>query len=430
MGARTVLLVGGGGREHALGWRLRQGASCGRLLCAPGNPGLAALPGVTCLPVSATDLDGIREIVRREEVELLVVGPEAPLQAGLADAVAAERGERTAIFGPSAAAAEIETSKVFAKGFMARHRIATAAFSVVRDGAEAEAFLAAQAAAGRRRFVVKADGLHAGKGVTVCGEIDEALAAARAAVAGGEAAVIEERLVGREASCLALCDGEEVLPLWPCEDHKTIFDGDRGPMTGGMGVVCPTPVMDEALLQRVRDEVLRPAARGLAAEGRPFRGVLYAGIMLTAEGPRVLEYNVRFGDPECAVLLARLDGDVVPWILGGARGALDPGDVRLRDVASLGVVVAAEGYPEAPRRGVAIGGLEVAAQVPHVQIFHAGTARAGDAWVTAGGRVVLVVATAHTFGEARARAYEAVDAVELPGARVRRDIGWRAARGS
>ncbi|MCS6913155.1 MAG: phosphoribosylamine--glycine ligase [Myxococcales bacterium] len=427
-----ILVVGGGGREHALCWRLRQSPGCGELLCAPGNAGIAALPGVRCLPVSAVDLAGLCAVVRHEEVDLVVVGPEAPLHAGLADALLAERNGRTAVFGCSAAAAEIEASKVFAKAFMLRHGIPTAAYTVARDAAAARAFLREQAAAGRHRFVVKADGLRAGKGVTVCDDIPEAVRAAETLLSEGSAIVIEERLVGREASCFALCDGEEVVPLPPCEDHKTLGEGDTGPMTGGMGALCPTPVVDDDLMVRVRDEILQPAARGLVAEGRPFRGLLYAGLMCTAAGPMVLEFNCRFGDPEAQPLLLLWDegvGDALAALEAVARGQLRQLP-PLRPVrgAAVCVVMAAAGYPGRVRSGDLIEGIaEAEAVAPgQVVVFHAGTVLDPSGGLrTAGGRVLGVTARAADLPAARALAYRAAAKVRFAGAQLRRDIGHR-----
>ena len=421
-----VLVVGSGAREHALCARIAASPLVREVLCAPGNAGIAdAFP---VRPVAADDLAGLVALCLRERVDLVVPGPEAPLVAGLADRLAAAG---VPCFGPVAAAARLEGSKGFSKDFMARHGIPTAAYARFDDLARATAY----ARSVGHRVVVKADGLAAGKGVTVCDDVDQAVAALTRALrdgAFGEAGasvVVEERLEGQEVSLHVACDGERYAVLGAAQDHKRLGDGDTGPNTGGMGAYSPVPAWTPALEARALREVVEPTLRGIAEEGAPFRGVLFVGLMLTPDGgARVLEYNVRFGDPECAVLLARLDGDVVPWLLGCARGALDVGDVRHRDVAAVGVVVAAEGYPDAPRRGVTIGGLDRAARTASVQVLHAGTGRDGTRWVTAGGRVLLLVATARTFDEARARAYEAVDAVELPGAQVRRDIGWRAAR--
>jgi phosphoribosylamine--glycine ligase len=425
MNRLNILLIGSGGREHALAWRLRQSPLCGRLSCAPGNPGIAALPDVSCLPVPATDLARLCEVTRREGIDLVIVGPEAPLVAGLADAIAAETG--AAVFGPSARAAEIEASKIFSKAFMQRHGIPTAAYAVVSSVDEAAAFLAAQEAAGLPSWVVKADGLCAGKGVTVCDDPRQALAAATALLTAGRGAqvVIEERLRGREASCMALCDGEHVLPLPACEDHKAIGDGDTGPMTGGMGAICPTPVVDQALQEQVLAQVLRPAARGLCAEGRPFHGLLYAGIMRTAQGPRVLEFNCRFGDPETQPLMMLLEEDPLPLLWAVARRELHRHAPRRLPLAGAAVcvVMAAAGYPGTPAIGDPITGITEAEALHKVAVFHAGTA--ADPLRTAGGRVLGVTALGETLPLARALAYRAVEQIHFKGAQVRRDIGAR-----
>jgi phosphoribosylamine--glycine ligase len=420
-----VLVVGSGAREHALCARIAASPLVDEVLCAPGNAGLARDASVR--PVAVDDLDGLRDLCRRERVDLVVPGPEAPLVAGLADLLAASG---IACFGPSARAARLEGSKAFAKGFMLRHGVPTAAHACFDDFSLAEAHVRKA----RHPLVVKADGLAAGKGVVVCDDVGEALDAVSRALRerafgdAGQRVVIEERLEGPEVSLHVACDGEHYVVLGVAQDHKRLCDGDLGPNTGGMGAYSPVPMWTPALEARVCREVIEPTLRGIAHEGSPFRGVLFVGLMLTNEGPRVLEYNVRFGDPECAVLLERLEGDVVPWLLGCARGTLVPNMVRPRDVSAIGVVVAAEGYPEAPRRGVPLAGLERAAEVPGVRVLHAGTTKIGDTWVTSGGRVLLITATAPDFEEARRRAYQAVDAITLPGARVRRDIGWRALR--
>lgn len=415
---RKILVVGGGGREHALCWRLRQSRACGEILCAPGNPGIAALAGVRCVPVSAMDIARLRELARREAVDLVVVGPEAPLSAGLVDGLRADR-PRALLFGPSAAAAEIESSKVFAKGFMTRHRIATAAYGVARSVAESEAFLLSQPG---ERWVIKADGLCAGKGVTVCADRAEARAAAQAALAvPGGRVVIEERLVGREASVMALVSGESVAVLPPCEDHKTIGEGDVGLMTGGMGAVCPTGVVDEAALQAIERDVLLPAAAGLRAEGRPFCGLLYAGVMLTADGPRVLEFNCRFGDPETQALLMMLEADVLPLLEATAAGKPLPPRVPAGPGAAVCVVLAAAGYPGTPRTGDAI---RIGA-VGDAVVFHAGTALGPTGLVSAGGRVLGVGTRGDSVEAARAGAYRALGEIHLAGGAYRRDIGAR-----
>jgi phosphoribosylamine--glycine ligase len=420
-----VLVVGSGAREHALCARIAASPLVRAVLCAPGNAGIADAFAVR--PIAADDLDGLVALCLAERVDLVVPGPEAPLVAGLADRLL---DANIPCFGPVAAAARLEGSKGFSKDFMARHQIPTAAYARFDELARAEDYVRAVG----HRVVVKADGLAAGKGVTVCDDVDQALDALTRTLRdgafgdAGRSVVVEERLEGPEVSLHVICDGERYAVLGVAQDHKRLGDGDTGPNTGGMGAYSPVPAWTPALEARAIREVVEPTLRGIAREGSPFRGVLFVGLMLTPDGPRVLEYNVRFGDPECAVLLARIDGDIVPWLLGCAKGALDASTVRHRDVAAVGVVIAAEGYPDAPRRGAPVSGLDRAAQTPGVQVLHAGTRRDGTRWVTAGGRVLLLVAAAPTFREARASAYAAVDAVELPGAQVRRDIGWRAAR--
>jgi len=420
-----VLVVGGGGREHALAWALARSPSVREVVCAPGNAGIAEV--ARCVPVKADEVTQIAELAQAEGVDLVVVGPEAPLVAGLADLLR-DRGH--AVFGCSRAAAEIEGSKVFAKELMARHKVPTAAFGAFSQAPEAELFIDELMRAGGERVVIKADGLAAGKGVVIARGADEAKVEARKMLAGGTVGdagrrvVIEEFLVGREASLMALCDGERVTPLQPAEDHKTVYDGDKGPMTGGMGVVSPTPVMSDLDVARAVREVLEPTARGLVAEGRPFRGLLYAGLMLTPRGPRALEFNCRFGDPETQALLARLDDDFGAILHAIATGR--PVErVRFSPRAAVCVVMAAAGYPGSYATGTPIEGLDAAARIEGVTVFHAGTRREGDLVVTAGGRVLGVTATGDGVDEARARAYRAVETIRFAGAHFRRDIGRR-----
>jgi phosphoribosylamine---glycine ligase len=419
-----VLVVGSGGREHALAWGLARSPSVREVVCAPGNAGIAAV--ARCVPVRADECGRVADLADAEQADLVVVGPEAPLVAGLADLLAA-RGR--AVFGCSRAAAEIEGSKAYAKAFMARHAVPTAAFGVFSEPPEAELFIAAQFERGAARLVIKADGLAAGKGVVIADSNDAAVAAARAMLTehtlgdAGHRVVIEEFLVGREASLLALVDGERVTPLAPAEDHKTIGDGDVGPMTGGMGTVSPTPVLDDVTCARAVREVLEPTARGLVAEGRPFRGLLFAGLMLTAAGPRVLEFNCRFGDPETQVIVPRLDEDLGELLLACATGRL-PARVRWRPDAAVCVVLASAGYPASSSSGDEIRGLDAAAAAGAI-VFHAGTRADGDRVVTAGGRVLGVTALGETPADARARAYAAVERIEFRGAQFRRDIGAR-----
>lgn len=424
-----ILVVGSGGREHALAWRLA--ASGHTIVAAPGNPGMEAV--ASCRPVKVMDLDGQVKLAVEEGVELVVVGPEAPLCAGLADRL---RAAGVPTFGPGEAGARLEGSKAFSKALFARHGIRTAAFEVcatVEQADRAIDALAAQAVPAGSGVVVKADGLAAGKGVVVADDVAEAKSAARAMLDGrfgdaGARLVIEQRISGREVSVLALTDGERLEVLAPAEDHKTLLDGDRGPNTGGMGTVSPAWI-DDAALARVRAEVLEPTVRGLAAEGIDYRGVLYAGLMIDASGaPWLLEYNCRFGDPETQPVMARLRGDLGAVLHGAATGALAQGALAWDPRAAVCVVVAAAGYPEAPRTGDPIGGLDAAGDLADVVVFHAGTARQGGAIVSAGGRVLGVTALGDDVEAARARAYDAVDRIELAGKQLRRDIGARGKR--
>ncbi len=418
-----ILIVGGGGREHALAWTISASPLCSELYAAPGNAGIAE--EATCVPVAADDIDGLVAFAEEKRLDLVVVGPEAPLVAGLVD-----RLEAAGIpaFGPSAAAAELEGSKSFMKDLLARHGVPTADYARFADLAEAEAHV-------RRRgapIVVKADGLAAGKGVTVARTVEEALAAVRACLAerrfgpAGEAVVIEECLEGEEASFIALVDGENVVPLASSQDHKAVGEGDTGPNTGGMGAYSPAPVVDEAMAERVVDTILRPTVAALAEMGRPFKGVLYAGLMITADGPRVLEFNVRFGDPECQALLPRLKSDLLPALVAARDGELRQFDLRWYDEAALCVVLAAKGYPGSYRKGTEIRGLDEVRGLDDVIVFHAGTAREGDRLLATGGRVLGVTALGRDIAAARDLAYRAVDLIDWPEGFCRRDIGWRA----
>jgi len=417
--AMKILVVGSGGREHALVWRLA--ASGHTLVCAPGNPGIESL--ARCVPVTVDDHAGLVELAAAEAVELVVVGPEAPLVAGLADRL---RARGLATFGPGAAGAQLEGSKAFSKEFFARHRIPTAPFRVVDTVEDADRAIAELGA-----VVVKADGLAAGKGVVVAATADEAQRAARDMLeakrfgAAGARVVIEKHIVGREVSVLALTDGRHLTILPAAEDHKAIFDGDRGPNTGGMGTVSPAWVSD-AVIDAVKTEILEPTLAGLRADGIDYRGVLYAGVMVDDAGaPWLLEYNCRFGDPETQPIMARTIGDLGAVLLGAARGAMPVGSLAWDARVAVCVVVAAAGYPESPRTGDPIGGL---ATSDEAMIFHAGTARRGDAIVSAGGRVLGVTALGVTVDQSRDRAYAVVDKIELAGKQVRRDIGARGSR--
>jgi phosphoribosylamine---glycine ligase len=418
-----VLLIGGGGREHALAWALARSPRIERLIAAPGNPGIAAHAG--CVPIRDTDIDGLRSLAERERVDLTVVGPELPLACGLADRF---RGAGHAVFGPSAAAARLESSKAFAKDLMARHGIPTARFRVFTNAGAARDFCRELGAP----LVVKADGLAAGKGVLVCRtllEADRAVSVCLEARDFGDAGgrvVIEEFMEGEEASFFVLSDGTSALPLAAAQDHKTVFDDDQGPNTGGMGAYSPAPVLDEAMQQRVLTEIVRPTIAAMREEGAPYHGVLYAGLMITRDGPRVVEFNCRFGDPECQAILPRLDEDLLPLLLATATGGPLPPSVRWRPDASVCVVLASDGYPGRYDTGRPITGVEAAGRVPGATIFHAGTARRDSALVTAGGRVLAVQALGDNIAEAVAHAYEAADRIFFEGMHFRKDIGRRA----
>ncbi len=413
-----VLVVGSGGREHALAWGLRRSPSVKRVDCAPGNAGIARHARLQA--VASDDVAGIVSLARREGYDLVVVGPERPLSLGLADALS-QAGVR--VFGCSRAASEIEASKAFSKDLMQRHQIPTAEHGAFRDAGEATRF-AEHLLAEDGRVVLKADGLAAGKGVVICEDVATIREAAPQLLASTPSGVlvVEAFLMGREASCMALVAGTEVAMLPPCEDHKTIFDGDRGPMTGGMGAVCPTPVVDAALLARVEAEIVRPTARAMLDEGRAFFGLLYAGIMATRSGPKVLEFNARFGDPETQALVARVKGDLAESLAGIAEGrAIAP---AFWSTPSCAVVMAARGYPGTPERGAAIEGLE-AAEAEGAVVFHAGTRFVDGRFVVDGGRVLAVTATGADARAARERAYEAAAKVRFDGMQVRGDIGAR-----
>jgi phosphoribosylamine---glycine ligase len=418
-----VFLIGSGGREHALAWRIAESPLCERLVVAPGNPGIAALPKVTCVPIAPDAIGELCAAAVAERADLVVCGPEVALCAGLGDAM---RAAGLSFFGPSKGAAEIEGSKAFAKRLMAGAGVATAAFGVFDELDAAEAFIDAQ----RGKVVVKADGLAAGKGVVVAADEREAKAAARRMLAdrafgaAGARVVIEERLSGREVSMMALCDGTRLALLPSSEDHKTVRDGDQGPNTGGMGTYSPSPLVDEALAQQILETLFVPTVRALAAAGNSFRGLLYGGLMLTPDrGPMVIEWNCRFGDPETQSVLMRLDEDLLPWLAGAAAGAMPAGAPRVRPGVAACVVLAATRYPESPRLGDAITGLPE--PTDDLRVFHAGTRRDGDRLVTAGGRVLGVTAQGADLTAARARAYGAIEKIRFDGMHYRRDIGLR-----
>jgi phosphoribosylamine--glycine ligase len=419
-----VLVVGGGGREHALAWRCAASPSVAQVLVAPGNAGTAAEPKVRNVGVAAEDVAALRELASSERVDLTLVGPEAPLVAGVVDAFVAAGHP---CFGPHRAAARLEGSKAFAKEFMRRHGIPTAASRTFTR----ESFDAAWVRSQRPPLVVKASGLAAGKGVVIAATVEEALAAAQAMFAGqfGEAGselVIEEFLEGEEASFIVMVDGTHVLPLASSQDHKRLHDGDRGPNTGGMGAYSPAPVVTPALHARIMREIIEPTVRGLAADGTPYTGFLYAGLMIAPDGaPRVLEFNCRLGDPEAQPILMRLRSDLTVLCAAALDGRLDRVRAEWDPQAALAVVMAASGYPESVRRGDRIEGLERAARLPG-KIFHAATRLEGGRVLTNGGRVLSAAALGAGVGEAQRAAYALADTIHWGGVQLRRDIGYRA----
>ncbi|WP_340107670.1 phosphoribosylamine--glycine ligase [Pikeienuella sp. HZG-20] len=418
-----ILILGGGGREHALAWAIRRSPDCGRLIVAPGNAGIAQI--AECAPLAIEDPASVVAFARAERVDFVVIGPEAPLVAGVSDALR-EAGILT--FGPSRAAAMLEASKAFTKEICAAVGAPTAAYGRFTDLAAAKAYVREKGAP----IVVKADGLAAGKGVTVAATLDEAEAALDdlfkgAFGAAGAEVVIEELLTGEEASFFVLSDGAEALAFGTAQDHKRAFDGDSGPNTGGMGAYSPAPVMTPAVERRAMEEIIRPCLREMARRGAPFQGVLFAGLMIEDGAPKLVEFNVRFGDPEAQALMPRLGAGLLPALLAAARGGLGAAPAPdWRPESALAVVLAAKGYPGSYMKGEAIGGLADAAAVPMVEIFHAGTALEGDAMVSNGGRVLSVAALGEDLAAARARAYAAVARIDWPGGFHRADIGWRA----
>ena len=422
----NILLLGSGGREHALAWKMAASPLTDRLFCAPGNAGIAQ--EAECVALDLADHAAIIGFCRTNRINFVVVGPETPLCAGIVDDLEAA-GIKA--FGPSRAAAQLEGSKGFTKDLCRAAAIPTADYERFREAEKAKAYVRARGAP----IVVKADGLAAGKGVVVAESIAEAEAAIEMILGGelgaaGAELVIEECLVGEEASFFALCDGETALPLATAQDHKRAFDGDKGPNTGGMGAYSPTPALTPALEQAVMERIIRPTLAEMARRGTPFRGILFAGLMLTADGPKLIEFNVRFGDPECQALLLRLKSDLLPALLAAQDGELANFDLRWNDTASIAVVMAARGYPEAPERGSAIRGLERAGATPGVTVFHAGTEADAEGHVrAAGGRVLTVCAAGPTLVAARDAAYAGVAAIDWPEGFCRKDIGYRALAG-
>ncbi len=420
-----VLVIGGGGREHALAWKLASEPSVSEVLCAPGNAGIAACARLAAVPTA--DPPALAALVERESIDLTVVGPELPLDRGIAD-LFASRGLR--LFGPSRAAAQLECSKVFAKAFMARHGIPTARYRACDNAVKAHAIVSS----GELGFplVVKADGLAAGKGVVVAPDRAAADLAVSAAMEerqfgdAGSRVVLEECLSGPEVSFFAICDGRRAAPLMSAQDHKRVFDGDDGPNTGGMGAFTPSPLVDEAMQDRIMREVVDPVVNGLRTEGHTYVGFLYAGLMLTCDGPKVIEFNVRFGDPEAQVVIPMIASDLAPRLAAAAEGALDGAPIAFRPERHVGVVLASKGYPGPGPSGLPIHGLDEAARLDDVLVFHAGTARRGGEVVTAGGRVLTVVGRGGTFADAIARAYGGVSTISFEGMHYRRDIGRKA----
>ncbi|MFM1814829.1 MAG: hypothetical protein RLZ98_1524 [Pseudomonadota bacterium] len=418
----NVLLIGGGGREHALAFGLKRSSRLGRLHVAPGNAGICAI--AECVALDVADQGKVVDFCREHEIDLVVVGPEAPLVAGLVDTL--ER-EGIKAFGPTRAAAALEGSKGFTKELCRENGIPTAAYATFDERDPALAYVATHALP----VVIKADGLAAGKGVVIAETQQDARAAVEACFSGsfgaaGARVVIEEFLEGEEASFFAFVDGRDVVPFGSAQDHKRVGDGDTGPNTGGMGAYSPAPVMTPALEEKVMREIVRPTAEAMAQRGTPYRGVLYAGLMITSDGPKLIEYNARFGDPEAQVLVMRLESDLLELMLATVEGRLKDAQVRWRDEAALTVVMAAEGYPGTPKTGTEIEGLDAAAGMGGVEVFHAGTKRYGAKVIASGGRVLCVTALGRTVGDAQARAYDAIAVIDWPGGFYRRDIGWRA----
>jgi phosphoribosylamine--glycine ligase len=414
----NILLIGSGGREHALAWKIAASTELTKLWCAPGNAGIAR--EAECIALDVGDHAAVVAFCRANKVDLVVVGPEAPLAAGIVDDLAAA-GIKA--FGPSKAASQLESSKGFTKDLCKANNIPTAAYERFKDAAAAKAYVRDNGAP----IVVKADGLAAGKGVVVAMTLAEAEAAIDALFrTQGAECVVEEFMEGEEASFFVLCDGENALPLATAQDHKRAFDGDQGPNTGGMGAYSPAPVMTDAMVARTMDEIIRPTLRAMKDKGMPYKGVLFAGLMITAEGPKLIEYNVRFGDPETQVLMMRMMSDLVPALMAAVDGELKHFDLRWYPQSALTVVMAAKGYPGDYAKGSIIEGLDEAGDIEGVEIFHAGTKSDGTRILANGGRVLNVTAIGDSVGDAQRRVYQAVDRIRWPEGFCRRDIGWQA----
>jgi len=419
-----ALILGGGGREHVLAWKIAQSEGVSRVFCAPGNPGIARMAKGTCVPIDVMDFDALDDFIVSNGIVLIVVGPEAPLAGGAVDRLS-KPGRF--VFGPTQAAAQLEASKSFAKAFMARHAIPTASYAEFTDADAAVGYVREQGAP----IVIKADGLAAGKGVTVAQTIEDAEAAiddtmrSRQFGEAGPRVVVEEFLAGEEASILAFCDGATVLPLTSSQDHKPAYDGDAGPNTGGMGAYSPAPVVTPELAAEIEERILKPCVRGMASEGTPFRGLLYAGLMIAEDGPKVVEFNVRFGDPEAQAVLPRVANDIVPLLTACCDGTLTGRELTYGPAAAVTVVMASGGYPGEYDQGKPIAGLD-AAEAAGCVVFHAGTREDEGAIVTSGGRVLAVTAVGDDLAETIERAYAGVDAIHFDGAHYRTDIGQKA----
>lgn len=421
-----ILLIGSGGREHALAWKLAQSGQVEKIFAAPGNPGIAAVEKCECVELNLNDLDSVADFAEEHGIDLTVVGPEATLVAGIADVFAA-RG--LAVFGPSKAAAELEGSKAFAKNLMAKYNIPTAFFKVCEDLETAKAYVKEKGAP----IVIKADGLAAGKGVVVAmteaeayEAIDEMMGEQHKFGGAGARVVIEEFMQGEEASLLAFTDGEHIVPMIASQDHKRAFDGDKGPNTGGMGTYAPAPVLTDILRLRAVEKILKPVVAAMKAEGRTYKGCLYAGLMVCGDEVKVVEFNCRFGDPETQVVLPLLDGDLAEIMLACATGGLDKVSIGWHDKAAVCVVLASGGYPEHYVQGYPISGLDEAGKMPETVVFHAGTKISDGSVVTAGGRVLGVTAVGKDIADAQERAYKAASVISFKDMQYRKDIAWRA----
>ncbi|MEL7165567.1 MAG: phosphoribosylamine--glycine ligase [Pseudomonadota bacterium] len=418
----NILILGSGGREHSLAWAVLQNPKCDRLVVAPGNAGIAAI--ADCAALDINDGEAVLRFAEEEAIDLVIIGPEAPLAAGVADVL---RAAQVAVFGPSSAAAQLEASKAFTKSICDAAGAPTAAYGHFNDADAAKAYVQAQGAP----IVVKADGLAAGKGVIIAETVEQANAAIDDMFGGafggaGAEVVIEEFMPGEEASFFVLCDGTDVLPIGTAQDHKRVGAGDTGPNTGGMGAYSPAPVMTDAVTQRALDEIVKPTMAEMAARGMPYSGVLYVGLMIENGAPRLVEYNVRFGDPECQVLMMRLGAQALDLMQATAHGELASAQVNWADDHAMTVVMAADGYPGSYDKGAVIGGLDAIAPSSSQMVFHAGTTAQDGQILASGGRVLNITARGATLQEAADRAYQMIDSIDFPGGFYRRDIGWRA----